>query len=201
MLLKCPFLSIKGVSFLLFVPLYALCRPFQRWIFGTELGRDFVVTISATVLGVMLGIPVGLAVERYKSDWDKAEERGYLLSSIDQALATNMDLVDKLATDLRPDRIVHYNVDPFFLAATAEVRYRIIDDLQLNKEIEAIRAELDTIRHMITAQFDLGYGIESRTTNGSELRALLLDAIQKRLSKLRELIGKARARIASKGKG
>jgi hypothetical protein len=109
-----------------------------------------------------------------------------------------MELLKKLSDDIRPDRIVNYNVDPFFLAATAESRYRIFDDLNLNQDIEAIRSELDILSHMVTAQFNLAYGIESRTTNGLEMRNNLLEGIKKRITRAQGLIEQARTRISAK---
>ena len=93
---------------------------------------------------------------------------------------------------MRVDRVVYYNVDPLFLEATAEKRYRILNDISLNQDIEEIRSELAILYRMLQTQFDTAYGIESRTTDFAQQRTQLIDSTRKRISKTKNKIDATR---------
>jgi hypothetical protein len=167
----------------------------RSWFLANEFRRDFAATILATLLGIILGVPAALEVERGKSDTDRMEQEQQLLAAVDRTLEQNEVILKKLNEQLSVDRVINYNVDPFFLEATSESRYRVLNNIRVNQQIESVRTELVNLYHMIRTQFDLAYGIESRTTNFIEQRRQLLDGLNKRAVKVQAMIADVRSKV------
>ena len=204
--MKYLFFWSSGGVLLVFVLIFAFSATVRTWVLAIDFRRNFFATVFATFFGVLLGILSALEVDRIVTERHRIRETKQqkkleierernLLVAIDRALQRNEELLEKLTRDLRVDRVVNYNVDPLFLEATAEQRYRILHEISLNQDIEEVRSELAILYGMIQTQFDTVYGIESRTTNFARLRAQLIDSTQKRVSKTRGMIHETRSEI------
>jgi len=201
--MKFLFVWITVGVLLIFSLIFAFSASARSWILATDSRRNFLATIVATFLGALLGILAALDVdhivterqrirqEKQQKDLAVKSERD-LLVAIDRALQQNDELLERLTRDLRVDRVVNYNVDPLFLEATAEKRYRILNGISLNQDIEEIRSELAILYRMLQTQFDTAYGIESRTTDFAQQRAQLIDSTRKRISKTKNKIDATR---------
>ena len=204
--MKYPFLwSTVGVLLIL-VLIFTFSATVRTWILARDFYRNFFATVFATFFGALLGILAALEVDHIVTERHRIREMKQqkeleikrernLLVAIDRALQRNEELLEKLTRDLKVDLVVNYNVDPLFLEATAEQRYRILNDISLNQDIEEVRSELAILYGMIQAQFDTAYGIESRTTNFAQLRAQLIDSTQKRVLKTRGMIQETRSEL------
>lgn len=194
-LLHYPFISFTLLILLALAIAYRIFAPVRSWFVATEFRRDFSATIFATLLGVIVGVPAALEVERWKAEADRMEQEEQLLAAVDRALDHNAGILKKLSGQLSVDRVIYYNVDPYFFEATSESRYRVFSNIEVNQQVEAVRTELVILQHLIRAQFDLAYGIESRTTNFVEHRRQLIDALNKRIAKAQAMIADTRSKV------
>jgi len=105
--------------------------------FDCQFWQDFVSNTLATVLGVLVGIPVALWVDRLVAHWQEAREvsqkqvlaaqrRHQLLQMLREALQKNHDLVVQMEQELRPETLIFYNVDTQLLEATSSIKYEIL---------------------------------------------------------------------------
>lgn len=82
--------------------------------FNVQFWQDLTSNALATILGILIGIPVALWIDRLLSNWQEAKEaskklaveaqkRRHLLQMFQGALEKNYDLVVQMERELRPD--------------------------------------------------------------------------------------------------
>jgi hypothetical protein len=109
----------------------------------TPLYQDF----WAGLLVFIIGLPIGLAIDRLiRHRGDKAKRR-QLLQALNPSLNANLVRIDALIADTTQFTVDR--LDLTVLDATASLKYEFLGDFQLAQEIDQVRAEMADAQHML----------------------------------------------------
>jgi hypothetical protein len=87
----------------------------------------------------------------------KGDRYRQFLLVVKEALNKNVALLEQMEREIKPGLIVFYSLHTSVLESTSSVKYEIIDDLDLNKELDVIRYELIHIQHKLQIHTRTGY--------------------------------------------
>ena len=111
--------------------------------FASFLNTEFWQQLITTTLGVALGIPAALWIERQIEGEKEKSERKELAQALLDSLNKNLGLVDQLARELAQDDYVPlYPVDLTILDATASRKYELLKKSDVVRAIDHARFEL-----------------------------------------------------------
>lgn len=85
-----------------------------------------------------------------------------------------------MTSELTPDSVITYNVDTSLLESTASLKYEIIDHLDLNRRLDALRYELQHLHRKVELQLEVEFSSTSAITR-SHYRVRLVDTIRNTL--------------------
>jgi len=170
--------------------------------FDFSFWQDFVSNSLATVLGVLVGIPVALCLNRFLTRRQESREtskqqvlatqrRHQLLQILREALQKNRDLVLQMEQELRPKTLIFYNVDTQLLEATSSIKYEILDELELSRLLDSIRYELLHLHRKVELQLEIEYSAFKAMGNYGETRAGLVQAIRAHFPRIKDEISQA----------
>ncbi len=175
--------------------------------------RDlFLGNLLATIMGVVIGVPVALELTRRQQraeDKAIAEERERraterstrYLKMIQFSMLTNTSFLQNVAANLRPGSVIYPNLDIEQLEATASLKYEIIDDLRLNGQLDVVRFNLRFIRRLLDLSLDFSYSHDRFALEPDvflEEHKRIVDRVQREIPKALENINGAAAMIADK---
>lgn len=146
---------------------------FFVWLFETGTLNEFVRNIILLALGGLIGIPAGLqldhALERRKS----RTKRWQLLSALRNTLNDNLSLIELAVAEMLhdPARLPTSPLDLVTLDATADVRYELLDDVDLLKLIDSAHFGLRHLTQRI-AVLHGRYHVTSPRVNRTQLEHL-----------------------------
>ncbi len=177
--------------------------------FDTAFWKDFVANATATLLGVAVGIPVALWIDRLVSSWQESKEsakqritltlrRNQFLQMLREALNKNLQLVQQMEQELRPDVIIFYNVDMQLLESVSSIKYEMIEDLDLNRLLDSIRYELIHLHRKVELQLEIEYSAYKAMGNYMDRRSQLIGAITAHFPRIKQEITEALNIIATK---
>jgi hypothetical protein len=170
--------------------------------FDITFWRDFVSSVLATLLGALIGIPTALWIDRSISKRREAEKartrqdiadqrRNQLVQVLLESLRKNYALVEQMEQELRPERVIFYNVDTQLLESSGSIKYEIIDDLDLNHRLDSIRYELLHLHRKVELQLEIEYSSYKMIDNYMQRRATLVGAIREHLPRIKQEIADA----------
>lgn len=171
--------------------------------------KDFVANLAATLLGVAVGIPVALWIDRFLSGRREAKEsakqgaietqrKNQFLQMLFEALDKNLQLVQQMEQEVRPDYIIFYNVDTQLLESVSSIKYDLIDDLDFNRRLDSIRYELIHLHRKVELQLEIEYSVYKAMGNYMEKRTQLVGAITAHFPRIKQEISEALAIITTK---
>ncbi len=169
---------------------------------------EFWQQFVATILGVVLGIPAGLWLNRRQERQDvkkSSQERNARRSQLRRIICTATDSNRQIVMHLREHidkNIVFFNVDTTVLDSTSAAKYELLDDLAACLAVDALRFHLHTlyreIELLLRVSFDGSLMALTTEKDGKELptqqhlRTRLIQTIQSKLTGLetecRELV-------------
>ena len=164
--------------------------------------QNFVSNSLATLLGVILGIPVAFLIDRWVTQWQEKKEiikesetlqqrKAQLLQTLKDALQKNLDLVEQMERELKPETVIFYNVDTQLLEGTSSLKYEVIDNLDLNRQLDSIRYELIHLHRKVELQLEIEFSAYKAFGNYMERRKQLVEAITVHLPRIKQEIKNA----------
>jgi len=170
--------------------------------FDFRFWQDFASNSLATLLGVLVGIPIALWLNRLLTRWQEsrktsqeqalaAQQRRQLLQMLREALQKNRDLILQMEQQLRSKTVIFYNVDTQLLDATSSIKYEILDDLELSRLLDSIRYELLHLHRKVELQLETAYSAFKAVDTYREMRDRLIQAIHDHFPRIKDEIGQA----------
>jgi hypothetical protein len=170
--------------------------------------QNFVSNSLATILGVVIGIPVAFFIDRLITQWQEKNEitkqknaliqrKKQLLQLLSETLQKNLELVEQMESQVKPEFVIYYNVDTLLLESTSSIRYEIIDDLNLNRQIDSIRYELLHLHRKVELQLELSYREFKASGNFMTARTQLIGAIIAHIPRVKQEISNTLSIIAA----
>jgi hypothetical protein len=164
---------------------------FVWWLLGT----DRFWSLLGTFIGALLGIPAGFWVYRWSSRHADRERRTQLLSSLQQAVKHNIDLVGEVEKWIGQEEYRYFNVDLTLLESTASLKYELLD-IDLCREIDHVRFELSHLGRKVDALLNLQINPWTGATH-TILRKGLVEAIKVHLDPLKKTLSGLQDRLSS----
>lgn len=138
--------------------------------FDVSFWKDFLSNTLATLLGVFLGIPAALWLDRLISQQREKQEREAqqaaeterrleLLRLLRETLVRNRKIIERMSQELTTGSLITYNTDPLLLDSTASLKYEIIDDLDLNRQLDVLRYELQHLHRKVKLRWQLEFSL------------------------------------------
>lgn len=158
--------------------------------------QEIVNNILGTFLGVLLGVPAGFALNYAWGKRVDAKRRGQLWSAIKDSVDKNAYLVGQIEEWVgQPDGILFFNVDLPLLESTASLKYEVLDDIELCREIDHLHYELVHLSRKVDILLELEFNPSARKAidhpKGSRyniLRPPLIESIKSHLPALTKTI-------------
>ena len=116
---------------------------------------NFLSNALATLLGVFMGIPIGLWVNRMLISSSMEKKREDLIRVLQETVEKNLNLVNQMSREISPHFTITYNVDTTLLESTASIKYEIINNLELNRTLDTVRYELLHLYRQVDILLDL----------------------------------------------
>jgi len=175
--------------------------------------RDlFLGSLFATIMGVVIGIPVALELTRRqrrteeKAIVEEGERRAtqrmtQYLKMTQFSLSTNATFLRNVAKNLKPGHAIYSNLDIEQLEATASLKYEIVDDLMLNARLDIVRFNLRFIRRLLDLSLDFSYSHDRFALKPDVFlmeHKRIVDKVQGHIPRALETIIDAAAMIAKK---
>jgi hypothetical protein len=166
---------------------------------------NFLANFLATILGAIVGVPLALAADRFISARKAREElkakvaiaherRSQLLTLLRDSVTMNLQLLLKMQKEVTPSSVLFYNVDTSLLDATASLKYEVIDNLELNRLLDAFKHSLLILHRKIELQVDMQYSTFASMTN---FQSAWTDLVNATIVQIPPLIKQAEALITN----
>jgi len=174
--------------------------------------RDaFLPNFSATALGVVLGIPVALALNRAQVKQEEAakvaaDERRrsvravQYLKMLQFSLSASLQFLSRIEANLQPGTIIYSNLDNEQLESTAALKYEILDDLSLAGSLDVVRFHIRYMSRLLDLYVNMSFGgLRSAIGDSGMLRQqeLIIAEIHRGMPDTRNAIDDALAKVAS----
>lgn len=175
--------------------------------------RDlFLGNLLATIMGVVIGIPVALELTRRQQRAEEeaivaegerraTQRRTQYLKMMQFSLVTNATFLRSVAKNLKPGRAIYSNLDIEQLEATASLKYEIIDDLKLSAQLDVVRFNLRFIRRLLNLSLDFSYSHDRFALKPDVFlmeHKRIVDKVQEHIPRALETVTDAAAMIAKK---
>lgn len=157
-----------------------------------------------TLLGALFGIPAGFALNHLWGKWVGRNRRAQLKSAFKESLKNNASLVARIEECLdQGSSVPLYNIDLVLLESTASLKYEVLNDIELCKEIDYLRHELALLARKLDLLSDLEFNPSSRLAiddpNGSFyniLRPKLIATIKSQVDPINERLREVASRLS-----
>jgi hypothetical protein len=168
--------------------------------------RDlFLGNMLATITGVVIGIPVALALTRHQqraeanaiakqAERQAAQRKTQFLKMIQFSLAGNASFLQNVAKNLSPGAAIYPNIDMEQLEATASLKYEIIGNLRLSGQLDLVRFHLRLIRRLLDLSLEFLYSHDRFALEPAVFlkeHKGIVDRIQDQIPRALEVIGDA----------
>ena len=173
-----------------------------------EFWSTLFANVIASLLAVIIGVPLALYVNRRILTYTVKEKRRHLLHSLTKNIKTNLNLIKQMSDrfsnykQLNPRNAEFSNVDTLLLESTASFKYEVIDNLVLNSKLDAVHDNMKQVNRLLKLQLELAFRIPLPATDvhGSVIQQLeaslgnlkvslpeVLSLIDEELAKLRPI--------------
>ena len=165
--------------------------------------QEVITNILGIFLGALLGIPAGLALNHA---WDKrvdASRRKQLLSALKGAVDKNGYLIGQIHEWVsKSGGTPFFNLDLTLLESTATIKYDLLADIDLCREIDYLRFELTHLSRKVDILLDLEFNPSSRMAidapEGSmyyKLRPKLVQAISSHIEPIKKTVEQLQTKL------
>ena len=125
--------------------------------------EEVLTNILGIFLGALLGIPAGLALNHAWEHRVDSAKRKQLRSALKESVDKNSYLIGQIRNWVsEPGGTPFFNVDLTLLEATATLKYDILNDIALCREIDSLRYELTHLSRKIDVLLDLEFNPNAR---------------------------------------
>jgi len=165
--------------------------------------QDAISTILGTFLGALLGILGGLAINFLWSHHVDKTRRQQLRAAIKNAVESNAKLVEQMADWIaEPGCTPFFNVDLPLLESTAALKYEVLGDIGLCREIDHLRFELVHLSRKVDLLLDLDFDPSARLAisdpKGSMyniLRPPLVESLKVHIGTVKDVIATVQVKL------
>ncbi len=105
-----------------------------------------------TVIGLIVGIPFALALNRWEEQRERRDERRsetarrrQFIQALRSAVDRNRVVLEGMAEAMRPTAIMFHGIDLAFLRATASLKYEMLDSVELGASIDELITRLESV--------------------------------------------------------
>lgn len=172
---------------------------------------DFIPNFSATLLGVVLGIPVALSLnasqareEQVKQAQRAREVRNkrarQLIKMLQFSLTTSDAFLQSVGKNLAPGRVIYANLDLEQLEATSSLKYELIEDLAVSGHLDVARYDLLFIRRLMDLHLQISFGPLRVSQDEAAVRseqAAVVERILDHIPRTREAMAEAQKRMTA----
>jgi len=149
------------------------------------LSLEFFGSLLATIIGVMVGIPVALWVDRKIAMRHRKEEASRVLLALKDEIKHNHDLLKQIKREI-PVSVLFYTLDLSTWQATSEKRLDSIENYELLREISHLYYEYQHMARKIDMQFSMHYGVLRAMSAYPEIRSSIVNPILAHIDPLEE---------------
>jgi len=139
--------------------------------------EDILFNSLATLLGVVIGIPVALWIDRKTRKSAQREKAEAVLSALKEEINHNVDLLKQIQEELKPDIMITYNLDMNTWRATSLQEFEGIISHELLRKIFRIYYEFEHMSRKIDTQFNMHYSVVRATNVYLQEREKVVDSI------------------------
>lgn len=158
--------------------------------------QEVIYDILGTFLGALLGIPAGIALNHAWSKRVDKTRRWQLRSALRDTVDRNAYLVGQIEKSInKPGCISFLNVDLTLLESTSTLKYEVLDDIELCKQIDVLRYELVHFSRKVDLLLDLEVDPSARLATSAPagsmynlLHPKLAEAINVHIKPVKEMI-------------
>jgi F0F1-type ATP synthase membrane subunit c/vacuolar-type H+-ATPase subunit K len=156
----------------------------------SDFWTNFVASLLATLAGIILGIPVGFALDRRmqsiareaqvrKDRQHQQQLTKTILNAVHRELRENLDSLLAIQHEL-PDRVVHLNLVVSSWQTASGIALETVQNFNLIQSIAKIYADFDIIRRDLAAQFEMQFSVMVAMDTYEELRrSLVIETIRR----------------------
>jgi len=155
---------------------------------------DFVTNLLSTLIGVLIGIPVALWIDRLTSASHQREDAKRILTALRDELQHNQNLLKQMQGELKTD-VIFYNLDLSAWQATTSKGLESIRNYELVRQISDLYYEFQHMSRKIDVQFQMHYSSLLSYSNFEKIRASLVGPIIAHASQLEGTTSKVIAEI------
>jgi hypothetical protein len=149
-----------------------ICQAFTSiWSFLNE-------QLISSIIGAGLGVYGALKIYNFTSEKETKSKESELLKLITDTLNKNKDLVLQMKSEISPQYVIFYNVDLTILDAVTSIKYQVIKDIELNRQIDNARYELEHLHRKVDLYLGTTYSTFVAIGGASTMRANLIKSIQ-----------------------
>lgn len=161
--------------------------------------EDIVATFAATLLGIVLGIPIAFWIDRKRKEQKQRESAVAVLTALKEEINRDINLLKQIQNELKPDTIIYYNLDINTWRATSLQEFEDIISNDLLRDICRIYYEYEHLNRKIDMQFSMHYSAvrvtEIYPAERTRIVASILEHVAKCEKESEELIGKINVQL------
>ena len=149
---------------------------------------DFLRSTTTTFLGAGLALLIALGVR-----WLATREAGKTTGTRQRQLAMvlrdtirqNLEIAEA-AKDISDEQILDVNIDLSVLDSTQSLKYDLLGDIELNRDIDEVRFQLATLHRLVDLRLGVEYSPLLAMSNLQSIRANLNSDIRDRARRAEE---------------
>lgn len=118
----------------------------------------------ATILGVIIGIPVGIGIYNYQQKLSseelqkaKARRKRIYLKEVYLNLILNRTIIASIESGLDTGNVIYANVDVQLLESSSGIKHEILDDFALSGKLDSILSSLLHFHRLMDLQLQLAF--------------------------------------------
>jgi len=137
---------------------------------------DFFSNLFATLIGVLIGIPVALWVDRLTSSSHQRAQAKRILTAISDELTHNLGLLKQMRNELQKN-VIFYNLDLSAWLATTSRGLESLRNYDLVRQVSSLYYEFQHLSRKVDVQFQMHYSTLLTSPNYNEIRSSLVGPI------------------------
>lgn len=145
---------------------------------------DILIRFLAPLLGVLFGIPIAFWRDRKTREGIKRERAIAILSALKEEITHNIQLLNQIQDQLKPDYMIYYNMDMNTWRATSLQEFEGIISYKLLRQIYTIYYEYEHMSRKIDTQFSMNYSVVRAMKSYRQERERIVGAILTHAKKL-----------------
>lgn len=154
---------------LLFISVNAICGVIYCLLPESAYRDNLLGNEIATILGVIIGIPVGIEIYNYQQKLSSQEQKKakarrirIYLKEVYLNLRLNRTFVAGVESKLNTGNVIYANVDVQLLESSSGIKHEILDDFALSGKLDSIHNSLLYFHRLMDLQLQLAFDYSGR---------------------------------------